>query len=139
MNETAYLAIAASQLFNIPIWFCPRQNDRIRWKISPLGSFRWLIFRSGNAAKYHMYFGINIVKGIVPILIGINELCYAPPMLTLTVILMATMHLKDVQPGSATRPLSIGGAGFDDGILVCGFWSLILAEWLPKLVGWLKF
>ncbi len=49
------------------------------------------------------------------------------------------LHLKDVQPGSATRPLSIGGAGFDDGILVCGCWSLILAEWLPKLVGWLKF
>ncbi len=49
------------------------------------------------------------------------------------------LHLNDVQPERASYGLSIGGAGFDDGILVCGLWSLILAEWLPKLVGLLKF
>ncbi|KAM3099733.1 DUF1614 domain-containing protein [Phormidesmis sp. 146-12] len=46
------------------------------------------------------------------------------------------LHLKDVRPENAGSPLSIGGAGFDDGIVQCGLCALIIAEWLPAVVGY---
>jgi uncharacterized membrane protein len=48
------------------------------------------------------------------------------------------LHLKDIQPEKAIAPLNIGGAGLDDGIALCGLYSLLLAEWLPSLVTFLK-
>jgi uncharacterized membrane protein len=48
------------------------------------------------------------------------------------------LHLKDIQPEKAMTPLSIGGAGLDDGIALCGLYSLLLAEWIPNLFAFLK-
>ncbi len=48
------------------------------------------------------------------------------------------LHLKDIQPEKAIAPLNIGGAGLDDGIALCGLYSLLLAEWLPNLAAFLK-
>jgi|GEM_PF-4595696 len=48
------------------------------------------------------------------------------------------LHLKDVRPDLADTPLSIGGAGFDDGIAQCGLFALIIAEWLPAVTTWLS-
>ncbi len=48
------------------------------------------------------------------------------------------LHLKDVCPEKVSFPLSIGGAGFDDGILRSGLSALILAEWLPTVFAWLS-
>ena len=48
------------------------------------------------------------------------------------------LHLKDVRPDLAEMPLSIGGAGFDDGIAQCGLFALIIAEWLPAVTTWLS-
>jgi uncharacterized membrane protein len=48
------------------------------------------------------------------------------------------LHLKEIQPEKAIVPLNIGGAGLNDGIALCGLYSLLLAEWLPNLVAFLK-
>lgn len=48
------------------------------------------------------------------------------------------LHLKDVRPEIAATPLSIGGAGLDDGIAQCGLCALIIAEWLPATMAWLS-
>ena len=55
------------------------------------------------------------------------------------------LHLKDLQLEKGVTPLSIGGAGLNiggaglnDGIVLCGFYSLLLAEWMPNLVTFLK-
>lgn len=48
------------------------------------------------------------------------------------------LHLKDIQPEKAITPLNIGGAGLDDGIALCGLYSLLLAEWLPNLAAFLR-
>ena len=48
------------------------------------------------------------------------------------------LHLKDVRPEKAAFPLSIGGAGFDDGIALLGLYALILTEWLPAVFAWLS-
>jgi uncharacterized membrane protein len=48
------------------------------------------------------------------------------------------LHLKHIQPEKAIAPLSIGAAGLDDGIALCGLYSLLLAEWLPNLAAFLK-
>jgi uncharacterized membrane protein len=48
------------------------------------------------------------------------------------------LHLKDVRPEIAAAPLSIGGAGLDDGIAQCGVCALIIAEWLPAAMAWLS-
>ncbi len=44
------------------------------------------------------------------------------------------LHFKDVCPEKAEVPLSIGGAGLKDGIVLSGFYALILAEWLPAVI-----
>ncbi|MCC5668311.1 DUF1614 domain-containing protein [Nostoc sp. CHAB 5784] len=48
------------------------------------------------------------------------------------------LHLKDVRPENAVTPLSIGGAGLDDGIAQCGLCALIMAEWLPAAMAFLS-
>lgn len=48
------------------------------------------------------------------------------------------LHLKDVRPEIAPTPLSIGGAGLNDGIAQCGLCALMIAEWLPTAVTWLS-
>ena len=49
------------------------------------------------------------------------------------------LHLKDVvRPENAAIPLSIGGAGLNDGIAQCGLYALIIAEWLPTAIAWLS-
>ncbi len=48
------------------------------------------------------------------------------------------LHLKDLQPEKAIVPLNIGGAGLDDGIALCGLYSLLIAEWLPNIFTFLK-
>jgi uncharacterized membrane protein len=45
------------------------------------------------------------------------------------------LHLRDVQPEKSATPLSIGGAGLDDGIALCGLYALIIAEWLPAIMA----
>jgi uncharacterized membrane protein len=48
------------------------------------------------------------------------------------------LHLKDVvRPENAVNPLSIGAAGLNDGIVQCGLYALIIAEWLPAAIAWL--
>lgn len=44
-------------------------------------------------------------------------------------------HLKDLQLKKSLTPISIGGAGMEDGIISCGFTALLFAEYLPKLVS----
>jgi uncharacterized membrane protein len=49
------------------------------------------------------------------------------------------LHLKDVvRSENAVIPLSIGGAGLNDGIAQCGLYALIIAEWLPAAIAWLS-
>ena len=48
------------------------------------------------------------------------------------------LHLRELQVENSVVPLSIGGGGQDDGILLCGFYSLLIAEWMPNLVTFLK-
>ncbi len=48
------------------------------------------------------------------------------------------LHLKDLQLDKAVTPLSIGGSGLDDGIVLSGIYSLLLAEWIPNLVAFIK-
>jgi uncharacterized membrane protein len=45
------------------------------------------------------------------------------------------LHLRDVQAEKAATPLSIGGAGLDDGIALCGLYALMIAEWLPAVMA----
>jgi uncharacterized membrane protein len=48
------------------------------------------------------------------------------------------LHLRAVQPEKAATPLSIGGAGLDDGIALCGLYALLIAEWLPVVMAGLS-
>lgn len=48
------------------------------------------------------------------------------------------LHLKDIHPERATTSLNIGGAGIHDGIVLSGLYSLLLTEWMPKLVTFLN-
>jgi uncharacterized membrane protein len=61
-----------------------------------------------------------------------------------TIIGADLLHLKDVAPPeNAVIPLNpcnignIGGAGLHDGILQCGLYALIIAEWLPAALAWI--
>lgn len=48
------------------------------------------------------------------------------------------LHLKDViRSENAVNPLTIGGAGLNDGIVQSGLYALIIAEWLPATIAWL--
>lgn len=47
------------------------------------------------------------------------------------------LHLKDLYLEKAAS-LSIGGAGFNDGIVKSGLCALILAEWLPVVTTWIS-
>jgi uncharacterized membrane protein len=38
------------------------------------------------------------------------------------------LHLKDLQPKKAVIPLGIGGAVLNNGIVLCGFYSLLITE-----------
>lgn len=44
------------------------------------------------------------------------------------------LHLKDLQLDTSPTPISIGGAGMDDGIVQCGLSALMFAEYFPQLV-----
>lgn len=48
------------------------------------------------------------------------------------------LHLRDVLPQYSQTLLSVGGAGFNDGILLCGLCSLMIVEWVPKITAWLS-
>jgi uncharacterized membrane protein len=49
------------------------------------------------------------------------------------------LHLKDIQLKKAVASISIGGAGANDGILRCGFYSLLLAELIKKIAVFIEF
>ena len=90
---------------------------RLLWLISLIAALAALrIVGTGHAAV-----SVAFAGGVLGTLIGADLL-----------------HLKDLQPEKAIIPISIGGARLNDGIALCGLYSLLIAEWIPNLFTFLK-